>query len=63
MLYHYTTEAAWDRIQECGYIRAFWPRLRGHPRGVYMTDLGPNTDNSRLVRYKTCRNTLNHFEK
>ena len=42
MFYHYTSIDILDLIQEDGFIKTSWPRLRYHPKGVYLTDLGPN---------------------
>lgn len=50
MLYHYTSEYIWDIIEQDGYIKTSWPKLKGHPKGVYLTDLDPSTDNETLIR-------------
>lgn len=50
MLYHYTSEYIFDLIQNDGYIKTSIPKLKGHPRGVYLTDLPPSTNDRYLVR-------------
>ena len=50
MLYHYTSIHILDLIQEDGYIQTSWPKLRGHPKGVYLTDLGPNCSDEVLLK-------------
>lgn len=50
MLYHYTSREIYNKIDDDGFIRTSWPRLKDHPKGVYLTDLPPNTNKNYLIQ-------------
>ena len=44
MLYHYTSENNWDIISLENKLKPSVPKFDSNPKGVYLTDLPPSTD-------------------
>ena len=48
MLYHYTSPFNWGSISRENKLKPFIPKYEGNPKGVYLTDLPPSTDDLKL---------------
>lgn len=65
MLYHYTSADKCNEILQDGFIKASKPKLKGNPRGVYLTNIPPSTDDSNLIQmmYGNSPNSYNRRDR